>query len=211
LREFLTFASRKTVTLAVVLLLGFSTANSVLDGIFPHEQSMFARFVPFLGYFMLGYLLRDRKLSKNALIGCWLLAISCVLLLAGGTGILVAHYGNKPYPSLGFLFYDFLSPVRVTLAICAWLIIVNSFGENWLASRPGRFVAKYVAPTTLGLYLIHMAVRDIYFFECAKRGIYALWPNVLIGIPLVALGVYLVSFGLVFVLIRIPLVKKLVA
>ena len=63
--QFLTFASRKTVTLAVVLLLGFSTANSVLDGIFQNEQSMFARFVPFLGYFMLGYLLRDRKLAHQ--------------------------------------------------------------------------------------------------------------------------------------------------
>jgi surface polysaccharide O-acyltransferase-like enzyme len=211
LREFLAHANARTVKLAALLLLGFSAGNSVVDGIFGTELSLFARFVPFLGYFLLGYVLRERVLTRNEWFGCWMLAVSCVLLLAGGTGELAAHYGVKPYPSVGFMLYDFLSPVRITLAVCVWLILVNTFNAQWLQSRPGQFVSRVIAPATLGIYLIHMLFRDLYLDYCFDRGLAPFGSVIPLGIFAVAAAVYACSLVSVLVLMRIPFVRRVVS
>ena len=59
--------------------------------------------------------MRDRKLTPRERTGCWLLAGSCVLIRAGGTGLLVQLFGLRGYPSPGLLLYDFLRPVLLFL------------------------------------------------------------------------------------------------
>ena len=99
------------------------------------EASAFMRFVPFLGFYLCGYVLRDKILSRNSLIACWLLAISCVFLLAGGTGLLRSTFGPKLYPSPSYMLYDFVSPVRIALGVSVWLIFVNQSSTDLRASR----------------------------------------------------------------------------
>ena len=206
LRVFLKHAEERMVALTVVLLLGLSTANSMMSAWTGGELSMFLRFTPFLGFYLLGYLLRERKISKRALLGCWMLAISCVLLLAGGTGLLSEIYNTRSYPSPAYVLYDFLSPVRITLAICAWLIVVNTFDEKWFNSPLGKFNTKWLAPATLGIYLVHLAFREVLFMN----GFNAIWPNVWIGIPLNAAMVYIPSVIAVLIVMRIPFVRRIV-
>ena len=82
-----------------------------------NEPSVFARFVPFVGYYLLGYLLRDTRLSRRGLAWCWVGLIATVLTLALGTGLLVKLTGGavKWYPSVNMILYDFLSPVRIVI------------------------------------------------------------------------------------------------
>jgi surface polysaccharide O-acyltransferase-like enzyme len=206
LRVFLKHASRRMVALTVVILLVLAAGNSLLDGWTGSEQSAFLRFAPFMGYYLAGYLMRDQILSARALRGCWLLAIACVLILAGGTGLLASIFGVKPYPSLGMLLYDFTSPVRVAFAIAAWLIVVNTFDQKWFESKFGRFVTKWLAPATLGIYLVHPAFREILHMN----GFDATRPNVWLGVPLMAVLVYLPSVVFTLIVMRIPFVKRIV-
>ena len=218
-RIFLQHASKKIVTLTVVLCLGFSCANSISDGFMGTEESAFIRFVPFIGFYLAGYLLRDKKLSKRSLIGCWFLAISCVFLLTGGTTLLVETFGEKPlYPSLSYLLYDFVSPVRIALGISVWLIFVNTFDERWLATRLSKFTTHWLGPATLGIYLVHPLFRELLYvhgWDASLQHFFkADWyvkPYILIGIPLVSAMVYIPSAIFTLIVLRIPYLNRIVS
>jgi surface polysaccharide O-acyltransferase-like enzyme len=205
LRVFLAHAPRRMVMQTVLLLLALAAANSVAEIFLKTELSVFLRFVPFLGYFLLGYLLRDIRLTKRALIGCALLCGACVCALTGGTALLVQSFGFDD--SRSWLLYEFLSPVRVAFAVAAWLIVTNCFREDWLQSRPGRFVAKVLAPATLGIYLVHPLFREILYIETKDFTLF--WTNSFVGIPLATLAVYIPSVLFTLVVMQIPYVRRI--
>jgi surface polysaccharide O-acyltransferase-like enzyme len=207
LRVFLAHASRQMVMQTAVILLVLSAANSVAESFLKTELNVFLRFVPFLGYYLLGYLLRDVRLSRKALIGCWLLVGACVLALTGGTGLLLQRFGFQNQPSPGWLLYDFLSPVRVAFAVAVWLIFVNTFREGWLQSRPGRFVAKWIAPATLGIYLVHPLFREILYIR--TNGFNDFWISPWIGIPMAFVVVYAASVAFTLLVMQIPFVRRI--
>lgn len=215
LRVFLQHATRAMVTQTALILLLLSAANSVAESFMHTELNVFLRFAPFLGYFLLGYLLRDARLTKNGLIGCALLAMACIFALTGGTALLVQRFGFQDAPSLSWLLYDFLSPVRVAFAVSVWLLVVNLFREDWLQSRPGRFVAKWLAPATLGIYLVHPLFREILYIESQKGGALEscsnlFWGNAFSGVPLLTLLVYIPSVIFTLIVLQIPYVRRIV-
>jgi surface polysaccharide O-acyltransferase-like enzyme len=207
IRVFLRYAERRTVAVVVVMLFFLSAANSITEAVLKTELSMFFRFVPFVGFYLSGWLLREPKLTRRELSGCAALAIACVLILAGGTGLLTEHFGRDPFPSLSFLLYDFVSPVRIAMAVAVWLLLVDFFNEQRAQTKFGRFLTRVVAPTTLGLYLAHPFFRDV----LALYDIHVLHPWPLwIGIPVVTVLVYVPSFLFVWLLLRMPVVRRIV-
>ena len=110
------------------------------------------------------------------------------------------------------------------MAICAWVILITLF-RNPGTGRLARLFAV-LAPTTLGLYLIHPMFREILYSPYTLRDFLAsnlhlgfLWkwesidpisPNAMIGIPLMAAIIYLLSLGAVLLMMRIPIVRKVV-
>jgi len=212
LRVFLQHASRAVVLQTTLILLALGAANSVAESFMRTELNVFLRFVPFLGYFMLGYLLRDVRLTKNGLIGCALLAAACTFALTGGTGLLVQRFGFQDQPSISWLLYDFLSPVRVAFAVAVWLLIVNLFRESWLQSRPGRFTATWLAPATLGIYLVHPFFRELLYIKTQGNPFFhdLFWGNAWTGIPLSTLAVYVPSVIFTLIVMQIPFVRRIV-
>ena len=63
------------------------------------------------------------------------------------------------------ILYDFLSPVRVAMAIFSWLVLVNIFRNPLPVGKWGRSVIRFWANTTLGLYLIHPLFREIWYLQ----------------------------------------------
>jgi surface polysaccharide O-acyltransferase-like enzyme len=246
LRVCLRHVPRPMLITTVVTMLALSSADSVANNITGTELSAFGRFVPFLGYYLTGYLLRGAVLSWWALLGCVLGMIASVAALAGGTELLVQHYvidaGLKSIsgpPSMSMLLYDFLSPVRVAMAIFSWLVLVNLFRRPLPIGKWGRAVIRFWANTTLGLYLIHPFFREIWYLEAPKwvhpyveqmlamkgspilhkvqtvlqqwmlHGINATWPNIYKGVPLVTLLVYVPSLISAILIMRIPYVRRI--
>jgi surface polysaccharide O-acyltransferase-like enzyme len=197
---------------AIVTALALSSADSIMNGITGNEPSVFARFVPFVGYYLLGYLLRDTRVSKAGLRWCWAGCFAMAAILVLGTGLLVKLTGGavKWYPSINMMLYDFLSPVRIIMAVCVWLIFVNTFTEPWPNSKARRDAVQRWAATTLGLYLVHPFFRELLYFTKmwdAGKGVW--WPNVWLGIPLASLAVYVLALVTTAVLMKIPYVRRI--
>jgi surface polysaccharide O-acyltransferase-like enzyme len=212
-RIFLRHASRPMQVAAVVMCLAIASADSMLNGLYKVEPSIFMRFVPFIGYYLLGYLLRETQLSRRMLVLCWGGFFASVALLAGVTGWLIQNSpaGFAWYPSVPMMFYDFMSPIRIIMAIFAWLIFVNTFRHPWPAHPGRRKLVTWWAATTLGLYLVHPAFREICYFH----GFDALHPfgnqytNVWLGIPIVSLIVYVPSLVVTIIIMQIPYVRRI--
>ena len=210
-RIFLRHSSRSMQIATTVMCLLLSSGNSIVNGIYHTEPSVFMRFVPFIGFYLLGYLLRDTLISKRQLGLCWVGFFAMVALLAGVTGLLIRRYGFAWYPSVPMMFYDFLSPIRIVMAIFAWLIFVNTFHQPWPKHEGTRKLVAYWASTTLGLYLVHPYFREVLFFH----GYDALHPfgnsfqSVWLGIPIVSLMVYIPSLVVTMVIMRIPFVRRI--
>ena len=196
----------------------------IMNSITGNEPSVFARFVPFVGYYLLGYLLRDMKLSRTGVIraGAGFIASYLVLLLGTGWTVHLFHTPGtflKGPPSLEMLQYDFLSPVRIIMAICAWLLFVNLFNKPRPASETAQLRISWWASTTLGIYLVHPMFREIlYTRRIWIPGVYQYWipyhfgpewPNIWLGIPVMVLIVYGLSFTFTALVMRIPYVRRI--
>ncbi len=228
LRVMVQHVTRPMLTTAVVLMLALSAADSIANNFTDTSLSMFARFVPFLGYYLLGYLLREGAASRGAMAWAVVGLVGSILALALGTGGLVGRFGMMNRlgvagpPSAGMMLYDFLSPVRVVMAVSAWVVLVGLFRDPWPRGKAGRSVLRFWANTTLGLYLIHPLFRELWWMGwkplrwhgqwLLAHGVDAAtrpWPNVWVGVPATAALVYVPALLATIVLMRIPGVRRI--
>ncbi len=246
IRVCLKHVSRGMLTGAVVTMLVLSSADSVANNITGTELSAFGRFVPFLGYYLAGYMLRETIVSRRTLAVCCVGLCACIATLAGGTGLIVHHLMVADHltkitgpPSLAMILYDFLSPVRVVMALCAWVVLVNLFRDPWPHGHRGRSIVRFWANTTLGLYLIHPFFREMWFLQAPDwthpyiqhllawpsypvlsqfqylmkswmdHGINATWPGMWTGVPVSAALVYIPSLVSAIIIMRIPYIRRI--
>ncbi len=221
-RIFLKHISRPMLIGTVVLVLCMSSLDSLMNCIMHTEYSAFARFGPFVGYYLCGYLLREFYISRGGLICCWIGFLLTVLMLALGTNWTISHFPSTDPggrldgpPSMQMILYDFLSPVRVVMALLSWVILINTFGKKQPAGRLRGNLIRNWAAATLGLYLVHPAFREILYL----KGLGPLWPkgisattfsSVWIGIPVTAVLVYIPALITTWVIERIPGLRRVV-
>ena len=224
-RVFVRHAPRPMLVSTVIILFGVWSADSVINAFMGTSLSALARFAPFVSFYLAGYLLRENYAKPGQLK--WYIAgfALCATLLASITGILCMKMGFAWYPSIPLMLYDFLSPVRIPLAICAWIILITVFREGSPAiRRTGRLFAV-LAPTTLGLYLIHPAFREVLYNPFPLRDFLAghlhmgffwrwgsldtVWPVAWIGIPVLTAAVYVLSLVSTMVIMRIPYLRRI--
>ncbi len=231
LREVVRHVSRPMLGWAVVLMLVLSAADTVANNVTETSLSMFARFVPFLGYYLLGYLLREGVRSWKMLAAAWVGLAGSVATVALGTGLFVkwfpgGHENIYGPPSPEMMLYDFVSPPRVVMGVCAWVVLVSLFRNPWPHGKVGRSIIRFWANTTLGLYLIHPLFRELWWAglkplswngnPLLEHGITAAWEGwqhgtwgVGLGIPGTALLVYVPALVATIVLMRIPVVRRI--
>ncbi|MFB3893702.1 MAG: acyltransferase [Phycisphaerae bacterium] len=219
LRLYVRHASLGLRTGMMLAIFGMAMAGSVATSILgtaPDGQpidsvSGFAILWPFLGFYLAGDVLREVTVTRR--LAAWSFAgyLLCVAAMAVGTGVAVGPLAGTPakpqvYPSLDMMMYDFLNPTRVLMSFCAWFIFAYIFGRMSL-DAPIQRIFKYLAPLTLGIYLVHPLFREILFVKAEW-----LWdlPNVWYGVPLIILLVVVASTALTWVLSRIPVVRKII-
>lgn len=220
IRVFLRHTERRMQVTVTIMILAFASCDSIANSITGTEYSAFARFVPFLGYYLLGYLLREAIVDNRGLLWCWIGYIGSVIVLAGGTDLAIYFTDAKRITSTNMMLYEFLSPVRIGMGICAWLILVRLFHKPWPKSEKGRRWLRFYADTTLGLYLIHPAFREFFYLgmkvglgenghRLLSHGINGWWPNVWIGVPMTSVLVYVPSLIATIIIMRIPYVRRI--
>ena len=157
--------------------------------------------IPYVGYFVLGYALRDVVVSRR-----WGLASVVALVVATALGVWQYVYGGGPWLSalLGGGYQGL--PIAAT-AVAVFLIgraLVPAAGR-WARSGT-RGMLRNLAELTLGVFVIHLLV-----LRFAWRLPSVSFAAASGSIPM-TLGVWLIvlvaSFAICFVLARIPILRR---
>jgi surface polysaccharide O-acyltransferase-like enzyme len=159
----------------------------------------------FVGFFFLGYLLGELGLTRFRIILAFVLWLVAAIATIAGTYFLSLASGQ-----LSGFFYDFVS-LNVIVASGAGFILLRWLsGGRIFASARIRSSTRSLALTSYGIYLIHILVIEILNDRIPFVHINAFMGNPLWSIPFVATLVFFISFLLVTLLQRIPVLNQTV-
>ncbi len=176
----------------------------VLASGFIIETKLFA-ITGWIGYFVLGYYLLTTRIRSRFLYA---------LYIFGFVGTVVGTYAVTAFEGghTGLFFLDYLSSGTVIIASAALFLILLKVSPSSLAMRfpRGSRFLHFVGCSTLAVYLFHVMV-----LESLQKGYFGFQISVntmnpILEIPLITTATFFICIGLVFILKRIPVVKRLV-
>lgn len=146
----------------------------------------------YMGYFLLGYLLKTCRLTPRREGFCYALGVLGFLVTCEGNRLLSLHAGQ-----LDGRFYEILTPNTCLMAAAIFLAARRL--------EPGRRPAwAKVSALSFGVYLVHPVFLDL----CGKLGFPDPAWNVAWAVPLEALAVYAASLAVSWALRRVPKIGK---
>lgn len=157
----------------------------------------------YVGYFLLGYLLLRFPLGKRLV---WS-AAAVYLASAFFTGYITLRYTDI-LGRLDTTFQNLLGVNIVLLSVSAF-ILLKAAGERIFANPHPRLAkwAVHLTSVSFGMYLIHVfvlnALREYY--------ISPLEGPAFLMIPVTTIAVFIVSWAIISILIKIPILRALVA
>jgi surface polysaccharide O-acyltransferase-like enzyme len=187
-----------------IALLVLAWGAATLNIVYGYSQTILTEFVPYLGYYLAGYELRQQRLSKRGMWFVGAVVVLCVSVMVVVTAPLVERYGiTVPARYL----YDYFSPTVIATGIALFLISINTFDRV----RDGAFARwiTIVSPATLGIFLMHPALY-MAIQEGQKRGFVREWDWTVTSTLLATLIAFLVCWAATAVCQRIPLLRTVV-
>lgn len=152
----------------------------------------------FTGYYIAGYYFKTYSLSKRK---------QQVLYAAGLAGV-AATIGLTAWESVNTgqtfsLLYEQLAPNIMLMGAAVFVLIKEHSSRVCSHPKAGKII-RQLSSCTLGIYLVHDLINRI-FAACGWDILH--YPPLLI-IPLYTLAVFFISFGIVFLLKKIPVVNQ---
>ena len=155
MRQLTVHGSRRAQWGTALVLLGIGIVDhfaSVLGGV--GEPNIATRFLPMMGYYLLGWIMRDYVVRGAAfawsLVG-FLGAIAVTILWAG------FGPGDRPW----VVVYEYLSPTVVVMSLTGYLVLHRLFDDD---SRPYLGLRR-LFPYSFGVFLLHpllvYSLRDL--------------------------------------------------
>lgn len=168
--------------------------------LFPYLALTVDPIVKFGFFFVLGAALKDTD-NKRLAPACTVIFISLTAI----TFFATHHYSEKQ-GKLNEIFYGYLSPNIVVMSLCSF-IVLSRLGE--LIGDRKVILLKEISACSYGAYLAHMMAMKIIlrspFGAYLSFSDSALWYS----IPLLVLGVLILSVGSISILRRIPYIGRL--
>jgi len=159
----------------------------------------------FVCYFFLGYLLGEITLSRAKVILSMVIWVICTSITILGTYLFTHLSGQFD----GF-FYDFVS-LNVILASSAAFLLLHWLSETKPFTSPSlHTVTRTLALTTFGIYLVHILVIEILSGWIPFLHINSSMGNAIWSIPFVSTLVFTISFLIVRILQKIPVLRYIV-
>ena len=160
------------------------------------------RFVPYLSYFLLGYLIRLRgeKIKWRILFIPAFVSATTVIIFK--TYLLVSQFGRDDYRA--FAWYDHFSVGVIIQSLCVFLFAQTIFDASKETATNG--LIKLLSPVAFGIYLIHVVFLDV------LRTFTSSWCEqwIFFTIILEVLLVFIASSCACLILRRIPLGRALI-
>lgn len=162
------------------------------------------QFTGFIGFFVLGYLVAKagtRSIHIPAI--CFFIFF---LVTACGTFYLSRHYS-----SFRVYFYDYASINVIGMSVSVFLLIRNTFSTIQGAIPSGiTDITGSLSDMSYGVYFFHIIALYILQNGLGDYTIHASAFNPFMAIPLTALTATMLSFSVLYVLCRIPHLKRFI-
>ncbi len=158
--------SRKNLWLISIALLVFGMVNTVYDTALGNKTTFILWFVNYLGYFIIGFLIKDSKINiPNRLLFVIYIVSSLIISI-------LSYYTATLFDN--FYFYDYLTPFVIIASISIFTLFLQFNIEP-------NFLSK-MSHLSLGIYLIHAGVLTVFLLGLSKLDIH-LFDNPIVGIP----------------------------
>src|SRR5512138_3524270 len=159
----------------------------------------------YTSYFVLGYLLGEITLSRTRVI------LSAVGWVIGTLGTIIGTYLlTRAAGQFDGFFYDFVT-VNVILASGAAFLLLRWLSEAKMFALPAvQAAARVLAASTFGIYLVHVMVIEILSDWIPFLHMNSFMGNAIWSIPLVSTVVFLLSFLVVYLIQKVPILKSIV-
>jgi surface polysaccharide O-acyltransferase-like enzyme len=165
----------------------------------------------FIGYFLLGYQIRTIALSSRLLWTAGFTFVLSILLTCTGTYLLVDRFGLS---SFGTYLYNSFSPTCIPMSLSAFCLF-RGVGMLWMNVEGliYRFVRRYCAPATFGVYLVHPIFLELIW----KMGVSVKMNSKAVvdlrsgpGIFLLSGMVLVASFAMAITVQKVPYLRRIV-
>jgi surface polysaccharide O-acyltransferase-like enzyme len=159
----------------------------------------------FVCYFFLGYLLGEIPLSRAKIILSAVIWGIGTLITILGTYLLTRNSGQ-----FDSFFYDFVS-LNVILASGAAFLLLRWVSEKRpFASSNVQALTRTLATSAFGIYLIHVIVIEVLRDGILSQQVASFMGNAIWNLPLVSTVVFVLSFLMVRILQKTPILKYIV-
>ena len=184
------------IGVAVVPLLPLFTGYSVNTDVFVIGG--------YIGYFLLGFYLQQIRIRRAFMCGFLVLGLS---LTAALTWVM-----TFPLHSLGqqYYFFDFLSITVIAASVPLYALLSRS-PADWPGKKHPHIgkISSLISQNTLPIYLFHVMI-----IEALAIGSFGFIVNLaaapIIEIPLFTVAILFVTLGLVLLMKKVPVLKRLV-
>jgi len=159
----------------------------------------------FVCYFVLGYLLAEITLSRTRIILSTAIWVIGTLITIFGTYLFTRNSGQFE----GF-FYDFVSINVILISSGAFLLLRWVSERKPFTSPNAQAMLRTIATSTFGIYLIHILIIEVLSSWIPFLHINSLMGNAIWSVLLVSTIVFTLSFLIVRILQKIPILKYIV-
>lgn len=156
--------------------------------------------INYSGYFIAGYYLSKYSFTKKTQIVLYLSGFLSLLIT-----IIISAYLTKKNQEVNSLLFGNLLPTTMLEAFSIFILIKEILNKKELSGKTTSVIIN-VSSCTFGIYLIHDFIRTI----IEKIGITATFINPIIAIPFSCILIFLISWLIVFILKKIPIIKSVI-
>jgi surface polysaccharide O-acyltransferase-like enzyme len=152
----------------------------------------------YIGFFIIGYLLGQIDFPARAL------AVAAAVYILAGIYTMLATYSLTSQAGDYVQYYYWYTRINIVLMSVSAFVLLKKLGEKVTHANINLWFARF-AQASFGIYLIHVIVL-VYL---RRAGISAFSGPAAITVPAVSLLIAVISWGLVAVIQRIPVLREL--
>ncbi len=197
--------SRKQLWVTTLAIMGATTLWYTLATLLTGKEpalNVITQSLPYVGYFMLGYLFKDIVIRRP-----WVPVV--IFILASSLVTIGIYFTQRLYHSNFFYSYPTIflmiaSPAAFLSGKVIYNKVTELFSNNKRRISTLRSLTVQLSNSAFGVYLVHMIVLDVFIamFDFNRHSL----KHSLLLIPLVTIT----SWCLVFVVLHIPYARSLV-
>ncbi len=161
--------------------LALACGDTLVRACYGFSTNVFAMGVPYLGYFILGYGLRDGASTNRRRWLCGVGLAASVAVTALGTAWTLSR---GPTGALRHYLYNFFSPTVCVMAFCVFVLLAGAASTSPTA-RALRPVTRLLSDTSFGVYLVHpllLLLAQRHGFRADRLDWWLYLPGVTVGV-----------------------------